>query len=296
MQDSFSELVERAQAIACPGRSVPLLPDATLCSAAAPSGPVGELSEPTVCLVLQGVKEVAVGAQSVRYEPGACFVGSVVLPVTSRIVTASSARPYMAISLALHHREIADLLAEVGTSAPEPSGGYAIGPAPAGLPEACLRLLALSRVPEDGPVMGPLIRKEILYRLLKGEQAGVLHQIVAADPKARQLRRTLSWMRDNLDQSVPIQDMANCAGMSEASFRRHFRATTGMSPLQYQKMLRLQEARRLLLAGTEVSRAAFAVGYESASQFSREYSRTFGHPPSREGRPGQQRPAELQAD
>nr|WP_236638019.1 AraC family transcriptional regulator [Mangrovicoccus ximenensis] len=132
--------------------------------------------------------------------------------------------------------------------------------------------------------MGPMLRRELLYRLLRGPHGPALLQAVASDPRIRQVRRAIDWIRSHVAETVPVAELASCAGMAEATFRRHFRVATGMSPVQFQKILRLQAARRLLLSGRDVIRTAHAVGYESASQFSRDYSRTFGRPPSQEAR------------
>ena len=277
-----SRLLARAAALAQPEGSVPLLDGVTLFSTRQANVPMAMFYEPMACIVLQGEMEVTIGQTVLDYAPGTCFVGSIDLPVTGRITSASPDCPYLALSVTLGRDALADLLAEAPQVSAERGKCYAFGPVPEGLLDACDRLLALSDAPEDMPVLGPMIRREILYRLLRGPQAAALHQIVASDPKLAQVRRALNWIRTHLDESVPVGDMANCAGMSDASFHRHFRAATGMSPLQYQKTLRLQAARRAILAGTEVARAAFDVGYESPSQFSREYARMFGLAPTKD--------------
>ncbi|MCA0964931.1 AraC family transcriptional regulator [Salipiger bermudensis] len=284
MSDTLAPLVARASRLAVPGESVGLLDGVTLFSATSTEIPMAMFYEPMACIVLQGEMEVNIGQAVLDYAPGTCFVGSIALPVTGRITRASAERPYLALSVTLGRDVLADLLAEAPKVTPERGKCYAFGPASEGLLEASQRMLTLQDAPEDIPVLGPMVRREMLYRLLRGPQAAALHQIAAADPKLSQVRRTLTWIRTHLDESVPVHDMATCAGMSDASFRRHFRAATGMSPLQYQKTLRLQAARRAILAGSEVARAAFAVGYESPSQFSREYARMFGLPPSRDAR------------
>ncbi|MBC06862.1 AraC family transcriptional regulator [Thalassospira sp.] len=280
MQEKLQQLCSQAREIAKPGQFVNILDGFDLYAVTEAGAPVVTLYEPVACIVLQGSMEVIVGDSILHYAPGSCFVGSIDLPVAGQITKASLDEPYMAISIALHRDHLADLVAQAPDVDPDARKGFAVGPAPDALFDACQRLLALKHAPEDVAVMGALLEKEILYRLLRGPQAAALHQIVASDPKIAQVRRALNWIRNNIDQSVPIGDMANCAGMSPASFRRHFRNATGMSPLQYQKTLRLQAARRAILAGAEVGRAAFDVGYESASQFSREYTRLFGLAPS----------------
>jgi transcriptional regulator GlxA family with amidase domain len=142
-----------------------------------------------------------------------------------------------------------------------------------------VRLMRLLDAPNDIRVLAPLLEREILYRLLQGPQGGALRQIVHADSRLGQVRRAICWIRDHFDQPLRIQALAEIAGMSAASFHRHFKAATAMSPLQFQKSIRLQEARRMLMTRHDVARVAYAVGYESASQFSREYARLFGLPP-----------------
>jgi transcriptional regulator GlxA family with amidase domain len=160
----------------------------------------------------------------------------------------------------------------------------AFGVSPVTLPllDPWLRLLALLDAPADIPVLAPLFEREILYRLLQGPQGGVLRQIALADGRLSQIRRAIMWIRAHYDEPLRIEALAEIAGMSGASFHRHFRAATAMSPLQYQKHLRLQQARRLLIANQDASQAGYAVGYESASQFSREYARAFGASPARD--------------
>ena len=280
MTDNITEVA--AAALATPGTSLTLLEGVTLHSAAKTELPMGLFHEPMACIVLQGEMEVTIGHAVLDYAPGTCFVGSLDLPVTGRVARASPDQPFLALSIALGREALADLLADAPQVTAERGKCYAFGPVPEGLTEACGRLLALQGHPEDAAVLGPMIRREMLYRLLRGPQTAALHQIVASDPRLAQVRRALTWIRTHLDESVPVNDMATCAGMSDASFRRHFRAATGMSPLQYQKALRLQAARRMMLAGAEVAQAGFAVGYVSPSQFSREYARMFGMSPSRD--------------
>ena len=282
MPEDISALAARAAGIVARKDTVDLLDGVTLLSARSTDSRMAMFYEPMAVIVLQGEMEVTIGQAILDYAPGTCFVGSIDLPVTGRVTRASPDAPYMAIRVALRRDALAELLADAPQVAAEKGKCYAFGPVADGLPEVCARLLALQETPEDAAVLGPLIQRELLYRLLRGPQAAALHQIVASDPKLTQVRRALTWIRSHLDESVPVQDMANCAGMSIASFHRHFRAATGMSPLQYQKALRLQAARRAILSGTEIARAGFAVGYESPSQFSREYARMFGLAPSKD--------------
>ncbi|HEY2481307.1 MAG TPA: AraC family transcriptional regulator, partial [Caulobacteraceae bacterium] len=170
------------------------------------------------------------------------------------------------------------------------AAAFAVSPVTAQLLDPWLRLLGLLDTPQDIPVLAPLLEREILYRLLQGPQGGVLRQIAKADSRHAQVRKAIGWIRVHYDRPLRVGELAHLAGMSAASFHRHFRSATAMSPLQYQKNLRLQEARKLLMADQDAARAGYAVGYESASQFSREYARLFGAPPARDA--GRLRPAE----
>jgi AraC-like DNA-binding protein len=167
----------------------------------------------------------------------------------------------------------------------EPQGiGIAINPMTAPLRDTLLRLLTLLDTPADIPVLAPMAERELLYRLLQGPQGRLLRQIAQPEGTLGRIRRAAGWIRDNRNTRLRIEALCEATGMSRASMHRHFQALTGLSPLQYQKQLRLQEARQLLLAGDSASEVAFAIGYESASQFSREYLRQFGAPPARDVR------------
>ena len=244
--------------------------------------PAPGLCDPMLCLVLQGAKEVLIGDRRLRYDPASYFVASVELPVSGCIVQASPDEPYLSVSLALDRDGLAGLLSDVPVRDDVNGAGFAVSPVTAELLDPWLRLLRLLDAPLDIPVLAPLIEREILYRLLQGPQGAVLRQIACADGRLSQVRQAIAWIRTHYDQTLRIESLAEMAGMSAASFHRHFKAATAMSPLQYQKSLRLQHARRLLIANQDASRAGYAVGYESASQFSREYARLFGAPPARD--------------
>ena len=246
------------------------------------------LYEPMLCLVLQGAKEVTIGDSVFRYDPASCFIASVEVPVSGRVLEASAEHPYIAVTLALDREALAALLPEIpaGTKAPariEPTAaGFGVSPVTPALLDAWLRLLRLLDAPEDIAVLAPLVEREILYRLLQGPQGGVLRQLARTDSRLSRVRNAIAWIRAHYDQPLRIDALAALAGMSAASLHRHFKAATAMSPLQYQKSLRLQQARKLVIANYDAARAGYAVGYESASQFSREYARMFGAPPARD--------------
>jgi AraC-like DNA-binding protein len=244
--------------------------------------PLPGLYEPMHCLVLQGAKEVMIGEHSLRYDSASYFIASLELPASGRIVQASPEQPYVAVSLALDREGLAALLPEIPARPEAHVAGFAVSPVTQQLLDPWLRLLRLLEAPRDIPVLAPLLEREILYRLLQGPQGGVLRQIARVDSRLSQVRRAIAWIRTHYDQPLRIDALAGVAGMSVASFHRHFKTATAMSPLQYQKSLRLQQARRLLIANQDATQAGYAVGYESASQFSREYARLFGAPPARD--------------
>jgi AraC-like DNA-binding protein len=247
-----------------------------------PTPPVSGLFEPKICLVLQGAKQIMIGEQVLRYDPATFFIASVELPVSGCIIEATPERPYIGLSLDLDRDALAALISEVPGRAEAETQAFAVSAVTPELLDPWCRLLTLLETPGDIAVLAPLAERELLYRLLRGPQGALLRQAAREDSRLSQVRQAIGWIRDHYDQPLRVEVLADRAGMSPASFHRHFRAATAMSPLQYQKSLRLQQARRLLVASTEAARAAYAVGYESASQFSREYTRMFGLPPARD--------------
>jgi AraC-like DNA-binding protein len=238
--------------------------------------------KPMLCLVLQGAKEVTIGAQVLRYDPACYFVASLDLPASGCVIEASAERPYICAALSIDTEMLAALVPEVPPHPEAEAPAFAVSAVTGEMLDAWQRLLGLLDTPADIAVLSPLFEREIVYRLLQGPQGGVLRQIARAGSRMSQVRRTIAWIRDHYSEPLRIEALAELSGMSAASFHRHFKAATAMSPLQYQKNLRLQEARRLLVADADASRAGYAVGYESVSQFSREYARMFGAPPSRD--------------
>jgi AraC-like DNA-binding protein len=282
MQDQLEHLLRLAARIADGPRKATAIPRLNVHTGHCQTPPVGGLFEPKVCLVLQGAKQIMIGEQVLRYDPATFFVASVELPVSGCIVEATPERPYMGLTLGLDREAIAGLISEVPGRAEAETQAFAVSAVTPELLDPWLRLLTLLETPEDIAVLSPLIEREILYRLLRGPQGALLRQAAREDSRLSQVRQAIGWIRDHYDQPLRVDTLCELAGMSPASFHRHFRAATAMSPLQYQKSLRLQQARRLLVTSTEAARAAYAVGYESASQFSREYTRMFGMPPARD--------------
>jgi AraC-like DNA-binding protein len=252
----------------------------------APTDPVSVLQDASVCLIAQGAKRVFLGEEEYVYDAHHFLITSVGLPVMAQITQASPTVPYLGLKLLLDQRELARLL--VDSNMPRPATrqadrGMAVGRLEEPLLCAFHRLLDLLDEPEGIPILGPLIQREILYRLLQSDQGPRLRQIVSAGSHGHQIARSLDWLRENFDKPLRVDDLASSAGMSTSTFHHHFRIMTAMSPLQFQKWMRLHEARRLMLMERQdATSAAFRVGYESPSQFSREYSRLFGAPPLRD--------------
>lgn len=239
--------------------------------------------EPMICIVLQGAKQVLVGNQMLRYDTATCFAASVDVPATSCVIEAEEGKPYVSVSLSIDRDILKALLADIGPlAASETAQGFGVAPMTRELLEAWDRLIALYDSPADISFLAASREREVLYRLLQGGLGPMLRQMAREDNWLSQVRRSVDWIRSNYDQRLRTETLADIAGMSVPSFHRHFKAATAMSPLQYQKSIRLEAARRFLATNVDAARAAYAVGYESASQFSREYARQFGVPPGRD--------------
>jgi AraC-like DNA-binding protein len=251
-----------------------------------PTEPRNGLHEPSICLVAQGTKQVLLENDSFVYDVNNYLIASVHLPTTYQVITASPDEPYLGLLLKFDLRELSQLMVDSSLPSPRPqqsSRGMATGEVTLPLLSAFQRLVGLLDQPEDIPILAPVIHREILYRLLVGDQGARLRQIASAGSRSHQVARAIDWLKGNFTRQLRIEDLAEQAHMSTSSFHNHFRSMTSLSPLQYQKHLRLQEARRLMLAEhLDATSAAFQVGYESSSQFSREYSRLFGAPPLRD--------------
>ena len=246
---------------------------------------VNQVYEPMFGLVAQGMKNILLGDKAFSYGAGQYLVVSVDLPVTSHIIAASEAEPYLSIGLILSPEVIASLLLESGTDdrSTVAAAGMSVSEASCDLLDAVVRLLRLLDHPGDAPVLAAPVQREIIRLLLHSEQGAALRQIGLADSRLSQISYAIKWISANYAKILRIDDLAQMAAMSVSSFHRHFRAATSMSPLQYQKQIRLQEARaRLLARSGDVAALGFAVGYDSPSQFSREYSRVYGAPPGRD--------------
>lgn len=243
--------------------------------------------EPCVALIVQGSKRLLLGDETLHYGADRYLIATMDLPVRTAVLEASRAQPYLAVALRLDWREIASLMQELPPAPAQTlaSDGRAMstGAVTAPLLDAFDRLLALLDHPDDLAALAPLVRREIHYRLLTGEAGARLRQMATVDTQSHQVARAIAILNTRFAEALPVETLAREAGMSLSTFHQHFKALTAMSPLQYQKQLRLTEARRLMLSERlDASTAAFRVGYESPSQFSREYRRLFGTPPSKD--------------
>ena len=239
---------------------------------------------PTLAIVAQGSKELMLGNEAFAYAPGDCLVVSLDLPVSGRVTNASKAKPYLGMRLDLDVKQI-PLLRTSGKiqRATTPGRGIFLSRMTPELLDAVLRLLRLLGKPEDCAVLAPLLHREILYRLLRGEQGEQLDRMAQSHGNASGVVKAVIWLKENFDKPFSIKSIAEEMNMSPSALHHHFKTLTNMTPLQYQKHLRLQEARRLMLVETmDASAAAYQVGYVSRSQFTREYSRLFGAPPLRD--------------
>jgi AraC-like DNA-binding protein len=252
----------------------------------ATTAPCSMTYEPSVTVIAQGRKRVELGRTVFIYDASRYLLTSVDLPVVSRVIEASEAVPCLALSLKLEMPMVRELLGreEIQVAeTPSHSPGMATGETTVEFLGACCRLIDLLESPQDIPFLSGLIQREIIYRILRGAEGARLRMIATLGEQSHRTARAIAWVRANYAKPLRVEDLAEIAGMGVSTLHHHFRVLTAMSPLQYQKQLRLQAARgRMLVDGLDAASAAFEVGYESASQFNREYSRFFGQPPMRD--------------
>ncbi|MDX6394835.1 MAG: hypothetical protein QOJ73_5898 [Streptosporangiaceae bacterium] len=288
--DELARLKEPITRHAGEGRTRTALPGVSVVCSRTTTEPLGDMAEPTLAVVAQGVKETALNGRTFTYGAGQFLIVSVELPVVGHITQASADEPFLAFILKLRPERIAALLLETAPAATARPGGadarpagIAVSDASPALLDAIGRLLALLDAPRDAAALAAGVEREVLWRLVTGPQGAVARQIGLADSRLAHLARAIRWIRGHYDETLRVEQLAALATMSVSSFHRHFRALTSMTPIQFQKQIRLHEARaRLLAEPGDVTGAGFAVGYDSPSQFSREYRRMFGVPPSRD--------------
>ncbi|KRG38448.1 hypothetical protein ARC20_01965 [Stenotrophomonas panacihumi] len=281
--DELSDLIHRH---ARPGEFA-AFPGAMLVRADRPSPVVSVVAEPMFCLVSQGAKRIVMGERALAFGRADSLVVTMSAPVASEIVRASAASPYLAVGFALDTALLAELLLTLPEPAPARAapevGMVDLQPVAHDLLDAAVRALRLLDQPEAAPVLAPLIARELHYRLLTGPHGAVVRGLVQGRGLSAQVARAAGWIRRHYHQPLRIAELAQLAALSESSLHRGFKSVTGMTPLEYQKRIRLQEARsRLLVEGSDAASVGFSVGYNSPSQFSREYAREFGLPPARD--------------
>ncbi|WP_439659831.1 AraC family transcriptional regulator N-terminal domain-containing protein [Lentzea sp. HUAS TT2] len=247
--------------------------------------PTPSMSGTILAFVAQGRKRIALGERVYDYRAGQYLVASVDMPITGNYVDISPSEPALGIGLVLRPDKVAELL--LAGDLPKPAGtpeGLAVSDASPELIDAVTRLARLLDQPRDARALAPLIKQEILWRVMTGEQGAVVRQLGAQDSSLSHIAKAVRWIRENYAESFKVENVARIAGMSESAFYRNFQAVTAMSPIQFQKQIRLQEARLLLATNRDVTSVSHRVGYDSPSQFSREYRRQFGAPPSRDAK------------
>ncbi len=284
LRADLAALIERVARV--DGAHGSAIPGLRLIRASRSSQPLLALHEPALCLIVQGRKRLLVGDQVFVYDPARYLVVSVDLPIVGQILDASPERPYLCIRLSLSAAEIGAILIDPGVPASARAAderGLFLGAPTAPFLDAMLRLVRLLESPRDIAVLAPLAKREILYRILQSEQGEILRRIALADGAAQRVAKAIDWLKRNFAERLRIEVIAREVRMSSSALHHQFKAVTAMSPLQFQKRLRLQEARRLMLGDeADAATAAYRVGYESPSQFSREYARLFGAPPARD--------------
>jgi AraC-like DNA-binding protein len=285
-QANRQELVERiGRAIREDGRVEPLK-GLYLNRLSSRTGPVHGVSDPSFCVIAQGSKEVFLGAERHQYDPAHYLLTTVELPVVSQVLEASRERPYLSVRLQLDPTLVGSALVEADLPAPRDNGDVMaldVSPLDASLLDAVVRLIRLLDSPTDARVLAPLIIREIVYRLLIGAQGARLRHIAILGGYAHQMSRAVDLLRKDFKEPLRIESIAQALGMSVSGFHHQFKAVTAMSPLQFQKRLRLQEARRLMLGeNLDAASAGYRVGYDDASHFNREYKSLFGLPPMRD--------------
>lgn len=279
----LAQLIALAARHGSPSGAPTTMPRLTVRSADGPTAPIPALFEPKFYLLLQGGKRMTIGGESFSCGPGTCAIAAVGLPFTSQVTEASTERPYLGVELKLDAGIVAGLLLDMPDHAERPCRPISIDSVDARIMEPLERLMRLLDAPVDLAMLAPQAERELYYRLLQGPIGATLRQIGRGNTRFGQIRAAAEWIGANADKPMRVEQLATRVGMSVTSFHRHFKAVTSLSPLAYQRHIRLLDARRRLVSGAaNVTETAFATGYASAPQFSREYKRAFGVPPVRD--------------
>jgi len=262
------------------------VPGLLLARRTSPTAPASATYDPSLAVVAQGRKRATLGGTTFIFDQSRYLLTSLDLPVICNVIEASEEVPYLCFVLKLEMPVVRELLSREEIQAPaaaSDSPAMATGETTAELFDACCRLIDLLNTPQDIPFLSGLIQREIIYRILRGPEGARLRAIATLGDQSQRTAKAIAWVRANYAKPLRVEDLAKIAGMGVSTLHHHFRALTAMSPLQYQKQLRLHAAReRMLMDDVDAASAAFEVGYESASQFNREYSRFFGQPPMRD--------------
>jgi AraC-like DNA-binding protein len=285
-QSNKEELVERiARALPKDGTLDPF-PGFRLARSSRPTAPVQAVYEPAFCFVAQGGKQALLGEEVFRYDPGHYLIFTVDLPLVFQVEEASKERPYLGFRLNLDPSLVASIMMESGIEIKKGDASAKaldVGPTDANLLDAVVRLVRLLDSPFEGKVLAPLITREIVFRLLMGGQKARLGHLMALARDAGRISKAIGHLRENFDRQLKMENIARELGMSLSGFHHHFKSVTAMSPLQFQKQIRLQEARRLMLGeDLDAASAGFRVGYDDPAYFSRDYKKLFGAPPQRD--------------
>jgi AraC-like DNA-binding protein len=284
MENSLNEL-RRLAAHAENRRTESGIPRLAMVQGQIPEHELAAVYDPMINLILTGSKSMTIGDTTLRYDPASYFVMSIDLPAVGTIHPDASAAPYLAVSLTLDPGLIAALLTETSPRSQTAGAGYGFSVATMtpDLLDAWVRMLRLMERPEEIAGLAPAYEREILYRVLQGPQGWLLRDIATPDTALSRIQAAIAWIRQNFTQPLRVERLAAMVAMSASAFHRHFKAVTNLSPLQFQKRIRLMHARQLMItAAVSASSAAVDVGYESPTQFNREYSRLFGLPPARD--------------
>lgn len=262
------------------------IPRVAMVQGSIPEHELAAIYDPMINLILQGSKTITVGDRSLHFDPATYFVMSIGLPAVGAVHAAATGEPYLAVNLTLDPQLLASLLIDLPKSAPNAGSAsepaFSVAAVTTELMDAWVRMLRLIARPRDIPALAPAYEREILYWVLQGPHGWMLRDIASPDTALARINLTIQWIRKDFDKPLRVEALAEKAAMSVSAFHRRFKAVTALSPVQYQKQIRLLHARTLLIAGRSVTSAAYDVGYESATQFSREYARTFHLPPTQD--------------